>query len=77
MLRNKTINLSSGVSKSFPITEGIHFRLEGTFTNVLNHTNLGDPNLNITSTTFGRISGTISADNGGARIGQVSARIDF
>lgn len=72
-----TINLSSGVSKSFPITEGIRFRLEGTFTNVLNHTNLGDPNLNITSTTFGRISGTISADNGGARTGQVSARIDF
>lgn len=72
-----TINLSSGISKSFPITEGIRFRVEGTFTNVLNHTNLGDPNLNITSTTFGRISGTISADNGGARTGQVSARIDF
>lgn len=72
-----TVNLSTGVSKSFPITEGIRFRVEGTFTNVLNHTNLGDPNLNITSTTFGRISGTISADNGGARTGQVSARIDF
>jgi hypothetical protein len=65
-----TANLSSGVSKSFAVTERVRFRVEGTFTNVLNHTNLGDPNLHVASTTFGRISGTIAADNGGARTGR-------
>ena len=42
-----TINLSSGLSKIFTITERVHLRAEGTFTNVLNHTNLGDPDTNI------------------------------
>jgi hypothetical protein len=72
-----TVNLSSGVSKVFAITERVNLRAEGTFTNVLNHTNLGDPNLDISSTTFGRITGTIGSDNGGARSGQVSMRLDF
>ena len=51
--------------------------LEGTFTNVLNHTNLGDPNVNIASPSFGLINNTIGSDFGGARSGQVSARLDF
>ena len=71
------VNLSTGLSKSFAITERIRFRAEGTFTNVLNHTNLGDPNVNISSPSFGLISNTIGSDQGGARTGQVSARIDF
>ena len=72
-----TINLSSGLSKVFPITERLQFRVEGTFTNVLNHTNLGDPNVNIASPSFGLITNTIGSDFGGARSGQVSARLDF
>ena len=72
-----TINLSSGLSKSFAITERVKLRAEGTFTNVLNHTNLGDPNMNISSPSFGLITNTIGSDAGGARTGQVSARIDF
>ena len=72
-----TVNLSSGLSKVFPITERIQFRLEGTFTNVLNHTNLGDPNVTISSPNFGLINNTIGSDFGGARSGQVSARLDF
>jgi hypothetical protein len=72
-----TVNLSSGLSKVFPITERVHLRAEGTFTNVLNHTNLGDPNMNISSPSFGLISGTIGSDFGGARSGQVSLRVDF
>jgi hypothetical protein len=72
-----TINLSSGLSKVFPVTERINFRLEGTFTNVLNHTNLGDPNVNISSPNFGLIMDTIGSDFGGARSGQISARLDF
>lgn len=77
-----TVNLSSGLSKVFAITERVNLRAEGTFTNVLNHTNLGDPNLDISSSTFGRITGTIGtgvlgANDGGARSGQVSMRLDF
>ena len=72
-----TVNLSSGISKVFAITERVNLRAEGTFTNVLNHTNLGDPDLDISSKTFGRVEGTIGSDNGGARSGQVSMRLDF
>jgi Carboxypeptidase regulatory-like domain len=72
-----TVNLSTGLSKVFPITERLRFRLEGTFTNVLNHTNLGDPNVNVASPSFGLIDNTIGSDFGGARSGQVSARLDF
>ncbi len=72
-----TVNLSTGLSKVIPLGERFQMRLEGTFTNVLNHTNLGDPNMNISSQAFGQITGTIGSDYGGARTGQVSARIDF
>lgn len=72
-----TINLSSGLSKSFRLTERVQLRAEGTFTNVLNHTNLGDPNVNISSPSFGLITDTIGSDFGGARTGQVSMRLDF
>ena len=72
-----TVNLSTGLSKVFPITERINLRAEGTFTNVLNHTNLGDPVMDISSPSFGLITGTIGSDYGGARTGQVSMRLDF
>ena len=76
-------NLSSGVNKSFAITERAKLKVEGTFTNVLNHTNLGDPNMDLSSPSFGLITGTIgtnngtAADFGGARTLQISARLDF
>jgi hypothetical protein len=72
-----TVNLSSGLSKVFSVTEGVKLRAEGTFTNVLNHTNLADPNMNITSGSFGRISATRGSDFGGNRTGQVSMRLEF
>jgi hypothetical protein len=71
------VNLSTGLSKNFLLVEGIKLRLEGTFTNVLNHTNLGDPVMDVSSSNFGLISGTIGSDLGGARTGQVSARLEF
>ena len=71
------INLSGGLSKGFVITEGLRLKLEGTFTNVLNHTNLSDPDMNLSATSFGRIKSTIGSDFGGARTGQVSARFEF
>jgi hypothetical protein len=50
---------------------------EGTFTNVLNHTNLGDPYTDMSSPNFGIVSSSIRADFGGARTGQISVRAEF
>jgi hypothetical protein len=72
-----TVNLSAGLSKNFAITERISLRAEGTFTNILNHTNLGNPNMNISSPAFGQITATSTADFGGPRTGQVSMRLQF
>jgi hypothetical protein len=72
-----TVNLSTGLSKSFAITEGVKLRAEGTFTNVLNHTNLADPQLDISSANFGVITSARGSDFGGARSGQVSVRVEF
>ena len=71
------------MSKNFAITERFHVRAEGTFTNVLNHTNLGDPNLNLSSGSFGLITGVEGAGNnnpndfGSARTLQVAVRAEF
>jgi len=70
-------NLSSGLNKTFAVTERFKIKAEGTFTNILNHTNLGDPNMDLSSTKFGLITGAISSDFGGARTGQVSVRAEF
>ena len=71
------MNLSAGLSKSFAITERVKLRAEGTFTNVLNHTNLGDPNLNLTSPSYGIITTPRGSDFASARNGQVSMRLEF
>jgi len=54
-------------------------RLEAgvSFTNVTNHTNLADPQLNVTSTAFGRITSARASELGGSRTGQVSMRLTF
>ncbi len=70
-------NLSSGINKTFAITERIGLKAEATFTNVLNHTNLGDPSTDLSSSNFGTVQSSIGADFGGARTGQVSVRLDF
>lgn len=72
------INLSSGLSKSFVLAEGIRLRAEGTFTNVLNHTNLANPNLDLSNASaFGTITTATTNENGGNRTGQVSMRLEF
>jgi hypothetical protein len=72
-----TVNLSGGLSKRFVITEHVNLRAEGTFTNVLNHTNLNDPQLDITNPNFGKITSARGSDFGGNRTGQVSVRLEF
>jgi hypothetical protein len=72
------VNLSTGISKSFAITEGVRLKAEGTFTNVLNHTNLANPNLDLSNASaFGTITTATTNENGGNRTGQVSMRLEF
>lgn len=72
-----TVAFNMGLSKRFVIRERVGLRLEGSFTNLPNWTNLGDPNLNIADSAFGRITGSRGADFGGARTGQVALRLEF
>ena len=54
-------NLDTGILKSFPITESkrLQFRFEAF--NILNHANLSNPDGNVSSPNFGRITGTSAA----------------
>ena len=72
-----SVNLSSGLSKSFSIVEGVRIRTEGTFSNVLNHTNLADPSTDISQSNFGQITQSRGSDFGGNRTGQLSLKIEF
>lgn len=72
-----TFSWNAGMRKSFALTERVAFRLEGSFTNLPNYTNLGDPIVNLVDNNFGRITGTRGADFGGNRTGQVSLRLEF
>jgi hypothetical protein len=68
---------NAGLAKRFAITEHAGVKLEGTFTNVTNRVNLGDPQLNITNNSFGMITSPRGGEFGGGRTGQVSLRIEF
>jgi len=73
-----TVNLSMGFGKDFPISENVKVKFEATFSNLPNHPNLADPStMNITSSSFGRITSARGADSGGNRTGQMSFRIEF
>jgi hypothetical protein len=72
-----TFGLNMGLGKRFLLAERMSLRLEGSFTNLPNWTNLGDPNLNIADNNFGRITGARGVDFGGGRTGQVSLRLEF
>ena len=72
-----TVSLSSGLSKTIAITESVHLRFASTFTNVLNHTNLADPQLNVTQANFGQITQSRGSDFGGNRTGQLSLKLEF
>ncbi len=72
-----SLSLSSGLSKSFALSERTHLRAEGTFTNILNHTNLADPQTDISQSNFGQITQARGSDFGGNRTGQLSLRLEF
>ena len=72
-----TVNLSTGLGKSFAVTERIKLKIEGSFTNIFNHVNLNDPQLRIDAPNFGQITTARASDFGGYRTGQVSMRVEF
>ncbi len=72
-----TVNLNAGLAKYFAITERVKLRIEGSFTNVLNHTNLDIPVLDLTSGSVGEITASRGGNFGGSRTGQAGARIEF
>lgn len=72
-----TVNVNLGLGKAFAFTERTRLRLEGSFTNIGNHVNLGNPSMAIDATGFGTITSARAAEFGGSRTGQVSARLEF
>jgi outer membrane receptor protein involved in Fe transport len=72
-----TIGWNLGMSKRLQLVERFAMRLEGSFTNVANHVNLADPNLNVADNNFGRITSARGVEFGGARTGQLALRIEF
>jgi hypothetical protein len=72
-----TVNLSMGLGKSFVVNERMKLKIEGSFTNILNHVNLSDPQLQIDAPGFGQITSARGSDFGGYRTGQISVRLEF
>jgi hypothetical protein len=73
-----TIAVAGGLSKSFMIKERVRLRVEGSFTNILNHPNFAPPSTDISSPeTFGKTSSVVSVENAGNRTGQLAMRLDF
>jgi hypothetical protein len=81
-----TIDWDAGLAKIFSLTERAKLRFEISFVNVMNHLNLGDPDLLVTdlnNPSSGLCGfGCITSAQGlfqfaGARQGQISLRIDF
>lgn len=72
-----TVNLSMSLSKYFSLGERFRLKAEGSFTNVLNHTNLADPQTRVDSNSFGVITAARDSEFGGNRTGQVSLRLEF
>jgi len=72
-----SLSWNAALRKSFSLAERMALRLEGSFTNLPNWTNLGDPIVNLVDNNFGRITGIRGADFGGNRTGQVSLRLEF
>jgi len=70
-----TVNLNLGLAKRFRLTERVSLRFESSFTNILNHPNLDDPETNVGSSSFGVVSQ--ARPDSGSRVGQFSVRVEF
>lgn len=81
-----TVDWDFGLAKSFRLTERARLSINVSFVDVLNHVNLGTPDMKITNVNnpaagqcgFGCITGAQGLyEFAGAREGQIGARIDF
>ncbi len=77
-----TVTFAGTAGKNFPVTERVNLRYEAQFANLFNHTNLADPNTNISSSAFGTISNVQDANtsygpSAGPRNVQMSLRLTF
>jgi hypothetical protein len=69
------INWDAGLLKNIRITENMHVQLRAEVFNVLNHANFFTGNLDVSSTSFGRLTSSGSAYS--PRIVQFGARFEF
>jgi Carboxypeptidase regulatory-like domain/TonB dependent receptor len=66
------IDWDGSLMREFGLSEGTNLQFRAEYFNLLNHTNLGDPNLTQSSASFGRITSDISP-----RIAQLSLKLLF
>ncbi len=77
-----TVTFAGTAGKNFQLSERFRVRYEAQIANLFNHTNLGNPNTNITSSSFGTISNvqdptTSYGPSAGPRSVQMSLRLTF
>jgi hypothetical protein len=77
-----TVTFAGTVGKNFAITDRFNLRYEAQAANLFNHTNLGDPATNISSSNFGHITNvqdpnTSYGPSAGPRNLQMSLRLTF
>lgn len=66
------VDWDGSLTREFPIKDATRLNFRAEYFNLLNHTNLGDPNLSQTSASFGRIGSDISP-----RVAQLSLKLLF
>ncbi|MDW5264660.1 MULTISPECIES: hypothetical protein [Acidobacteriaceae] len=68
-------NVDFGFTKALPSLKVVHPLFRAEAFNLLNHTNLANPNSSLSSSTFGKIT-SVNA-NGSPRVLQVAFRLEF
>jgi hypothetical protein len=72
-----TKNFSMALAKKFRFTERTGLQFEAQFSNIFNHLNLGTPSTNTSSSGFGSITSTQSAEGTGPRVIQMGLKLFF
>ncbi len=72
-----TVNYSMSMGKTFSLTERIGLKYEAQFANLFNFLNRDIPNMNVSSSSFGRISQSQPSEQAGPRSIQMTLRLTF
>jgi hypothetical protein len=72
-----TGTFSMSVGKTFAITERVGLRFESQFANLFNFLNKGEPNMNVSSGSFGQITQSQLVEQAGPRTVQLHLRLQF